>query len=168
MEEQWKVIPDHPDYEVSNLGNFRRATAGKGTQIGKSRKTYINPKTGYGNVTFGKPGLGEGRTTRTYSAHRLVAETWLPNPDKLCCVDHINKNRADNRVENLRWISYKLNTPRRPVRATALRGEEVINFPSVNSALQYFGTTSATLKKYIIENKPFKGYYLEYLSDKKQ
>ena len=166
--EEWKVIPNHPDYEVSNLGNFRRATPGKGTTQGKPRKTYINPKTGYRNVTFGKPGLDGTNKTRTYSAHRLVAETWIPNPDKLRCVDHINGDRSDNRVENLRWLSYKLNTPRKPVMATALKGEEVIKFPSVMSAVVYFGVGSQTLKKYITQEKPYKGYYLEYLSDKKR
>lgn len=41
--------------------------------------------------------------------HRLVAETYLPNSDNLSEVDHINGNRADNRVQNLQWISKKDN-----------------------------------------------------------
>ena len=40
------------------------------------------------------------------SVHRLVAECYLPNPDNLSDVDHINGHRWDNRVENLRWVSH--------------------------------------------------------------
>ena len=39
--------------------------------------------------------------------HRLVAEHYIPNPDNKPQVDHINRIRNDNRVENLRWVSSK-------------------------------------------------------------
>lgn len=39
--------------------------------------------------------------------HRLVAETFLDNPENKPTVDHINRVREDNRVENLRWASHK-------------------------------------------------------------
>lgn len=164
--EEWKTIPDHPDYEVSNLGNFRRRTEGQGTKAGKPRATYINPVTGYRNVTFGTGKKGN-RGTRTYSAHRIVAEVWIPNPDNLKCVDHINMDRADNRVENLRWLTYKQNTPKKPLKLIAEGSLEGIVFPRTQDAQDFLKMSSVTLKKYKDSGIPYKGYYIESF-DKKQ
>ena len=44
---------------------------------------------------------------KQYSMHRIVAETFIHNPDKKPTVDHINRIRDDNRVCNLRWATYQ-------------------------------------------------------------
>jgi hypothetical protein len=45
-----------------------------------------------------------------YPKHRIIAKQFLPNPNNLPEVDHINHNRSDNRIDNLRWISASNNS----------------------------------------------------------
>ena len=49
------------------------------------------------------------RLSKMCYAHRLVAEYFLPNPDNLPQVDHIDRNKLNNDVSNLRWVSTKEN-----------------------------------------------------------
>ena len=60
--------------------------------------------TWYKSVSFQKNWRRTG-----YKVHRLVAQTYLPNPNNLLEVNHKNGNKADNRLENLEWCNRKQN-----------------------------------------------------------
>lgn len=86
-------------YEVNEKGEVRNV---------KSKKPvngYLE-KNGYIRMKFENKCLGG--VVRT-SAHRLVAEAFIPNPDNLPEVNHIDSNRANNHVSNLEWVTHSGN-----------------------------------------------------------
>lgn len=96
--EIWKDIEGYEGlYMISNKGNVINVK--KGGKI----KRNANLK-GYRIINLWKNGIG-----KMYRVHRLVAQAFIPNPERKPCIDHINANRSDNRVENLRWVTNKEN-----------------------------------------------------------
>lgn len=93
--EEWIECYLSKQYEVSNLGRVRN----RKTKI--IQKGTINSE-GYHIVSIGN---------KNYRTHRVILQSWDPriNFEDLT-VDHINGKRADNRLENLRWISMEDNT----------------------------------------------------------
>lgn len=93
-------------YEVNELGQIRsvnRIVECKDGRIrkykGRDLKIQID-KDGYANIVLQKNGV-----YKNYKVHRLVAEAFLPNPDSLLEIHHLNHDRKDNRAHNLAWVS---------------------------------------------------------------
>lgn len=83
------------------------AVTEEGQVWGYKRKHYLKPnkdKDGYYYVTLSKNGI-----QKSYRVHRIVANTYLPNPNNLSEVHHKDADRTNNRVDNLEWISQEEN-----------------------------------------------------------
>ncbi len=101
--EIWKPVVGYEGlYEVSNLGNVRSIRWRGG------HKTHNIFQRVNGNGYYDLV-LIRNKTTKYVTVHRLVARAFLPNPEGKKCIDHIDGNRLNNRVENLRWCTYKEN-----------------------------------------------------------
>jgi hypothetical protein len=90
-------IPNSKNYYVDVMGNVY-------SQYRKLNQN--NQHTGYKTVTI----RYKDGTVKSEYVHRLVAKAFLANPNNLPVVNHKNLDKADNRVENLEWCSYKENS----------------------------------------------------------
>jgi hypothetical protein len=96
--EEWRQLQDYPGYEVSSEGRVRSLNGTRGNP--RQEPLVLAGKTTAGNG-YRAVSLGRGNTKYI---HRLVGQTFIPNPENLPQIDHINRNRTDNRVCNLRWV----------------------------------------------------------------
>ena len=109
--EIWKPIEGYEGlYEVSNLGRIRsldRLDVYKGKYKRYFKGKMLNPtfyRGGYLQVQLSKNGK-----VKVCKLHRLVAQTFLPNPDNLPVVNHKDEDKTNNCVDNLEWCTQQYN-----------------------------------------------------------
>ncbi len=100
-EEEWREIESHGGYSISTKGRVK----GRKFQV-LAQRTYD----GYKLISLTE---WQEQKRKVFRVHRLVAEAFLPNPLGLPEVNHIDRNRANNRVENLEWCTRAENVERR-------------------------------------------------------
>lgn len=99
MEEIWKDIRGiDSKHEISNKGRVRNKKTGKILSPKNSKGWYLSVQL-----------LVNGKY-KTFRIHRLVAQYFVPNPNKLPIVNHKDLNKQNNFAENLEWVTYKENT----------------------------------------------------------
>lgn len=114
QEEIWKDYPQYPErYQVSDHGNVRnkpfmkQSTNKGGPYSFLTKQKQLIPllnDDGYWQLRLQVDGV---KFTR--KIHRMVAETFLENPENLPSVNHKNSSRQDNSVDNLEWCTERYN-----------------------------------------------------------
>lgn len=127
--ETWVDVPNYKGvYKINRNGDI--------LSFAKKNKKILKPQvhySGYKHITLG---------SKHYTHHRLLAEIFIPNPDNKTQVNHKNGVKADNRLENLEWVTpsenvkhaYRNNLKSRPIGVSnfnnKLNEEEVVSIRS--------------------------------------
>lgn len=134
QEEIWKPVPNEFShlYEVSNHARVRRI--GGYPLVGGVYNGYR-----YVELCNGT------KNRRNIPVHRIVALAFIPLIDGKTHVDHINGDRSDNRIENLRWCTHAENmgfaSASGKIKATRRRGEESGRSKLTNEKVRYIRST---------------------------
>jgi len=96
--EQYAMITDYPNYAVSSYGKVINITTGRILKPRKNRDGYYYVNLYKNKVMFYK------------KIHRLVTITFLNNPENKKCTDHIDRNKLNNNIANLRYATHSENS----------------------------------------------------------
>ena len=97
MTEIFKPIEGYENYSVSTTGKVLNNETGKFLEGTLDSKGHLQVK------------LYKDRKGTLMYKHRLVAIAFIPNPENKPCVDHVNGNKLNNSLENLRWATFQEN-----------------------------------------------------------
>lgn len=134
--EIWKDIEDYPNYEVSNVGRVRN----------KTTKYVLKPQQFVGKKYY-YVALSENGIQKKKRIHRLVAEAFIPNPNNLPEINHLDEDPSNNCADNLEWCSksYNVNYGTRNKRA----GEKMIgNTNGISYKVQKYSLDGKFLEEY--------------------
>ena len=154
---EFKTIKRYPDYEINLRGDIRK----KGTTL--IRKTY--PVNGHPKVII---------NGKTEYISRLVAETYIPNPDNKSDVNHIDRNTENNDISNLEWATHG-EIQKESYRGFAAPGgreyskkimivETGEEFPSIRACAKAVGGTPSGIRQCLKTNLgSYKGFHYKLL-----
>ena len=157
MDEVWKQIEEYPNYSVSNLGRVRN------DKFGRIMTNCINTR-GYYRVDLYKNGIA-----KNFFVHRLIGQYFIEGFDVNLDIDHIDRNKLNNAISNLRCVSHGVNERNKTKKANCSSQYKGVSFEKKSGKwkatvkevkkihLGYFITEEEAHQKYLEWNKD-RGY----------
>lgn len=148
----WTTLKRNPQYAVNERGEIYSLRKGR----------TLTPKANYDGYL--RIQLWSANQCEYVSIHRLIAETFIPNPHNKPFVNHIDGNKKNNDVENLEWCTQKeniahawekglshrpFNTCGKPVKQIDLKGKIVAQFASMMEAERVTGIPHSNISQAI-------------------
>lgn len=184
MNEIWKDIEGYEGlYQVSNLGNVKRLGGVVMMKDGRT-KTVKERVLKQSLAGRGYPfvGLCKDNEVKQEYTHKLVSKAFIPNPDNLPEVNHIDEDKTNNRVDNLEWCTRLYNLTyndrhkkvglkqigkkpynNKPVIQYTVNGEYVAKYDSVMDCAKALDCCESNIRGVIYgKQKTCKGYIFKY------
>ena len=158
---EWKQIEEAPDYWISNRGEVLTKRVPNKEKL---MKLFANKRTGYLQVCLFITEKGFGKQQKvTFYPHLLVGKYFVPNPNNLNRVNHMDLDKTNNHYWNLEWTTqrenihhyYNSNANNKPrnmkaVEVWSLGGDYINTYPSINQAAKETNTSAATVWRQVI------------------
>jgi len=121
VKEIWKPIPSYEGlYEISNTGKIKSLPkSGSGNSLSEKIMNDFDNGKGYRYIT-----LTNKTKRRNFYVHRLLAESFISNPGKKPFVNHLDGNKANNKLSNLEWSTESENMEHASVLGLLPSGEK--------------------------------------------
>lgn len=183
-EEIWKPITGYEGlYEVSNKGRVKRLERDFVDSIGRKyhkKERILKSSTnsnGYLHVA-----LSDSKgITRYLRVHRLVAESFIPNPDNKSQINHKDEVKTNNFVDNLEWMTAKenINYGTRNERSAKAQSKSVTQYTKAGEIVKVWSSTHEAARQLGIRqgnisnvalgvNKTCGGFIWKYVEDEKK
>lgn len=146
-------------YNIKNIDDYKITKDGKIWSVYNKMFLAYRICNGYNIISLKQ---------KEYTIHRLVAQTFIPNPDNKPYVNHINSDKTDNRVENLEWVTQKENCaahgkqishPKKVVQMD-MTGKELNKYNSLIEAGKAIGFSASAISKAVLGINNSAGGYL--------
>lgn len=146
--EIWKDIKGYEGlYQISNLGRVKslericfQSPLKKRKINEKIMKFDKSSKAGYIRISLNKDG-----NKKKYSVHRLVAQTFIPNPHNYPQINHIDENKQNNNINNLEWCTVKYNNNYGSRKG--LNFKKIIQFDTIGNKIAIYESINEASRK---------------------
>ena len=177
LDNNWKSIKGFPHYKINKKGQIKRidavVTDCRGINFFRKGRILSTRKTkkGYIQVDMCEDGVLYGRFV-----HVLLAETFIPNPNKLPIVNHIDENPSNNDLDNLEWCDYSYNAKhsynkikkahakeQKAVYRINIKTNEYVKYNGIREAARENNVYHSNIRKAILNNGYCGNYKWKYV-----